>query len=98
MLNIAMGSGVEKAVADYTVLKDRLPLHDAVVYEMCLGNEFLDNNVFAEAMKHVDEEIAAHASSYRRARILSSSKLLFTASRVASRIKWAILGARNRST
>lgn len=98
MLNIAMGSGVAKAVAEYTVLKDRLPLHDAVVYEMYLGNEFLDNDVFAEAMKHVDEEIAVHASSYRRARILSSSKLLFAAARVASRIKWAILGARNRPT
>jgi hypothetical protein len=93
MLNLATGGGIAKAYAEYTVLKDRLPSHEAVLFEMYLGNEFLDNYVWPDALKNVNEEIQEHYANYRRARLRGTSKSLFMAFQVASQIKWAIIGA-----
>lgn len=99
MLNLATGSGIAKAVLEYQVLRDRVPAHQAVVYEMYLGNEFLDNSVFSEFVPgNMDEEIASQEATHRRLRLLGFSKLLFGAYTLASRSKAALLGSRTRAT
>ena len=98
MLNLATGSGIAKAGREYEVLKDRLPPHEAIIYEMYLGNEFLDNYVFPDAIKNIADETAWNTYMSRRARILGFSKLLFGAHHLASKAKAALLGSKHHAT
>jgi hypothetical protein len=56
MLNIANGGGIAKAVAQYQELKAHLPYHKHVIYQMWLGNEFLDNWAWSKAGSFTETE------------------------------------------
>jgi len=79
MLNLANGGGLTKACAQYEILRDLLPAHDVVIYEMWLGNEFFDNYAFPQLQPTLQTRIEEHTSDIRRLRLLSVSKVGFMA-------------------
>jgi hypothetical protein len=77
MLNLANGGGLTKANEQYSILRDRLPPHDVVIYAMWLGNEFLDNYAFPRDQADYDEFNRAHIARTQRVRLQAASYLAY---------------------
>ncbi|MGD8751438.1 MAG: hypothetical protein PVG14_08445 [Anaerolineales bacterium] len=77
MLNLAGGGGLTKAVEQYAILRDLLPQHDIVIYQMWLGNEFFDNYAFPKEQARVTEIRSAHVAETQKRRLQSASYLAY---------------------
>lgn len=77
MLNLASGGGLTKAVEQYTILRDLIPPHEVVIYQMWLGNEFFDNYAFPKEQARVNEIRTAHVAETQKRRLQSASYLAY---------------------
>lgn len=87
MLNLANGGGLTKATEQYQILRDLLPSHDFVIYEMWLGNEFLDNWALPRGQGQLGELQQAHSSRIKELKFQTMSKLAVVAFKAADRIQ-----------
>lgn len=79
MLNLASGGGLTKAVEQYDILRDRLPSHDIIIYQMWLGNEFFDNYAFPKELGDFDDLERAHIARTQQVRLQAASYLAYVA-------------------
>lgn len=77
MLNLASGGGLTKTVEQYIILRDLLPQHEVMIYQMWLGNEFYDNYAFPKEQARVDEIRSTHVSETQKRRLQSASYLAY---------------------
>jgi hypothetical protein len=90
MLNLASGGGLTKAVEQYAILRDLLPSHDVVIYQMWLGNEFFDNYAFPGEQARAAEIRSAHLAETQKRRLQSASYLAYIVFESVDNIQKAI--------